>query len=190
MPENMDAMVEASRVFGNFSRSKDVRSLLVQHKGIIHLSCLFNYFVMGLRFLSIQYLALVSYHHANPEPICNWIVLVDNSTLSGYSLYFFLSQIIVHHKIFSDSYWFKLTTWPGSVRPRRDTISPLCPSEENARMDSARPWNENFLTVIPYFSANARCRLLKSQAVRMVEYLIDLHLVGFDCFSTGARKKI
>ena len=24
----------------------------------------------------------------------------------------------------------------------------------------------------------------------MNKYLIDLHLVGFDCFSTGARKKI
>ena len=33
MPENMDAMVEACRVFGNFSRSKDVRALLAEHKG-------------------------------------------------------------------------------------------------------------------------------------------------------------
>ena len=33
MPENMDAMVEASRVFGNFSRSKEVRTLLAEHKG-------------------------------------------------------------------------------------------------------------------------------------------------------------
>lgn len=33
MPENMDAMVEASRVFGNFSRSKEVRALLAEHKG-------------------------------------------------------------------------------------------------------------------------------------------------------------
>ncbi|KAL9969241.1 hypothetical protein ACROYT_G021436 [Oculina patagonica] len=32
MPENMDAMVEASRVFGNFSRSKEVRALLAEHK--------------------------------------------------------------------------------------------------------------------------------------------------------------
>ena len=35
MPENMDAMVEASRVFGNFSRSKEVRTLLAEHKGRI-----------------------------------------------------------------------------------------------------------------------------------------------------------
>lgn len=33
MPENMDAMVEACRVFGNFSRSKEVRALLAEHKG-------------------------------------------------------------------------------------------------------------------------------------------------------------
>ena len=33
MPENMDAMVEASRVFGNFSRSKEVRAVLAEHKG-------------------------------------------------------------------------------------------------------------------------------------------------------------
>ncbi|XP_020605577.1 armadillo repeat-containing protein 2-like [Orbicella faveolata] len=32
MPENMDAMVEACRVFGNFSRSKEVRALLAEHK--------------------------------------------------------------------------------------------------------------------------------------------------------------
>ena len=50
--------------------------------------------------------------------------------------------------------------------------------------------NVNFLTVIPYFLGNVRCELLKFQAVRMDKYLIDLHLVGFDCFSTGARKKI
>ena len=33
MPENMDAMVEASRVFGNFSRSREVRNVLAEHKG-------------------------------------------------------------------------------------------------------------------------------------------------------------
>ena len=33
MPENMDAMVEASRVFGNFSRSSEVRTVLAEHKG-------------------------------------------------------------------------------------------------------------------------------------------------------------
>ena len=33
MPENMDAMVEASRVFGNFSRSREVRAVLAEHKG-------------------------------------------------------------------------------------------------------------------------------------------------------------
>ena len=33
MPDNMDAMVEACRVFGNFSRSKEVRALLAEHKG-------------------------------------------------------------------------------------------------------------------------------------------------------------
>lgn len=32
MPENMDAMVEASRVFGNFSRSQKVREVLAEHK--------------------------------------------------------------------------------------------------------------------------------------------------------------
>ncbi|XP_067050151.1 armadillo repeat-containing protein 2-like [Acropora muricata] len=32
LPENMDAMVEASRVFGNFSRSKKVRTVLAKHK--------------------------------------------------------------------------------------------------------------------------------------------------------------
>lgn len=32
MPENMDAMVEASRVFGNFSRSSEVRTVLAEHK--------------------------------------------------------------------------------------------------------------------------------------------------------------
>ena len=33
MPENMDAMVEATRVFGNFSRTKEVRTLLAEQKG-------------------------------------------------------------------------------------------------------------------------------------------------------------
>lgn len=33
MPDNMDAMVEASRVFGNFSRSREVRAVLAEHKG-------------------------------------------------------------------------------------------------------------------------------------------------------------
>lgn len=32
MPDNMDAMVEATRVFGNFSRSKEVRTVLAEHK--------------------------------------------------------------------------------------------------------------------------------------------------------------
>ncbi|XP_031553121.1 armadillo repeat-containing protein 2-like [Actinia tenebrosa] len=32
LPENMDAMVEASRVFGNLTRSKDVRKVLAEHK--------------------------------------------------------------------------------------------------------------------------------------------------------------
>lgn len=32
MPENMDAMVEATRVFGNFSRTKEVRTLLAEQK--------------------------------------------------------------------------------------------------------------------------------------------------------------
>ena len=56
-------------------------------------------------------------------------------------------------------------------------------------MNSTRCENVNFLTVMPYFLSNARCKLLKFQAVRMDKYLIDLHVVGFDCFSTGARKK-
>ncbi|XP_015772193.1 PREDICTED: armadillo repeat-containing protein 2-like [Acropora digitifera] len=34
LPENMDAMVEASRVFGNFSRSKKVRTVLAKHKDV------------------------------------------------------------------------------------------------------------------------------------------------------------
>ena len=50
--------------------------------------------------------------------------------------------------------------------------------------------NVNFLTVIPYFLGNVRCALLKFQAVRMDKYLINLHLVGFDCFSTGARNLV
>ena len=33
--ENMDAILEASRVFGNFSRFKDVRDILSSHKGIM-----------------------------------------------------------------------------------------------------------------------------------------------------------
>lgn len=31
--DNMDAILEASRVFGNFSRFKDVRDVLSSHKG-------------------------------------------------------------------------------------------------------------------------------------------------------------
>jgi len=42
MPENMDAMVEASRVFGNFSRSKEVRTLLAEHKGRVLWSTPYN----------------------------------------------------------------------------------------------------------------------------------------------------
>ena len=33
--ENMDAILEVSRVFGNFSRFKDVRDILSSHKGIV-----------------------------------------------------------------------------------------------------------------------------------------------------------
>ena len=36
MPDNMDAMVEATRVFGNFSRSKEVRTVLAEHKGTVN----------------------------------------------------------------------------------------------------------------------------------------------------------
>ena len=35
----------------------------------------------------------------------------------------FLS-VMVHHKIFPDSYWFKFITWHDRVGPRRDIISP------------------------------------------------------------------
>ena len=41
---------------------------------------------------------------------------------------------------FSDSVWFKLITWRNSDYPRRDTISPWCPSAENTRMPSSHPW--------------------------------------------------
>jgi hypothetical protein len=33
--DNMDAILEASRVFGNFSRFKDVRDILSSHKGML-----------------------------------------------------------------------------------------------------------------------------------------------------------
>ena len=53
MPEDMDAMVEASRVFGNFSRSKEVRTLLVKRKGkllmvytLLSKHCVINYKMM------------------------------------------------------------------------------------------------------------------------------------------------
>lgn len=36
--DNMDAILEASRVFGNFSRFKDVRDILSSHKGTLQYS--------------------------------------------------------------------------------------------------------------------------------------------------------
>lgn len=45
LPENMDAMVEASRVFGNFSRSKKVRAVLAEHKGKLNSHFVLSYWV-------------------------------------------------------------------------------------------------------------------------------------------------
>lgn len=33
LSSSMDAVLEATRVFGNLSQSKDVRSVIMQHKG-------------------------------------------------------------------------------------------------------------------------------------------------------------
>ena len=52
MPENMDAMVEATRVFGNFSRTKEVRTLLAEQKGKSWHLILLKYDTDFLTFLS------------------------------------------------------------------------------------------------------------------------------------------
>ena len=36
--------------------------------------------------------------------------------------------------------YLQLTTKFSLISPQIDPISPLCPSEENTRMDSTRPW--------------------------------------------------
>ena len=66
---------------------------------------------------------------------------------------------------FPDSYWLKLITWRDNVHPRRDIISPSCPSEKNTRMDSCRPRK--------YFSKQATYR----------KSTIEIVLSGFCLFS-------
>ena len=43
-------------------------------------------------------------------------------SLIGYATHY-LFCVILHHYIFSDSYWFKLITWRDGVCPRRHTIT-------------------------------------------------------------------
>lgn len=70
----MDAMVEASRVFGNFSRSREVRAVLAEHKGNLFKS---------------HYMASILFHcqfsfaeHAVTTNSYNWGVFLGTVSLS------------------------------------------------------------------------------------------------------------